>query len=71
MANAWGNAWSGDTGAWLTAWGSDGASPPDPPNPGSGGASASGDLIVVDSHTAGPVSVAPVGGPVRDYIKGN
>jgi hypothetical protein len=24
MANAWGNAWGGDTGAWLTAWGGDG-----------------------------------------------
>ena len=24
MANAWGDAWGGDTGAWLTAWGSSG-----------------------------------------------
>lgn len=25
MANAWGGAWGGDTGAWLTAWGEDSA----------------------------------------------
>jgi hypothetical protein len=27
MANAWGNSWGGDTGAWLTAWGSAAAVP--------------------------------------------
>lgn len=28
MANAWGDAWGGDSGAWLTAWGSGSTPPP-------------------------------------------
>jgi len=27
MANAWNDAWGGDSGAWLTAWGEDGGTP--------------------------------------------
>ena len=30
MANAWGLAWGGDTGAWGVSWGSSGVVPPTP-----------------------------------------
>lgn len=33
MANAWGDAWGGDTGAWLTAWGSGTSPTPSPAFP--------------------------------------
>lgn len=49
MANVWGDAWGGDTGAWLTAWGSDAATVV-------ACASATGDSLqgfTVDSDTGG------------------
>lgn len=33
MANSWGSSWDGDTGAWLTSWGSAGSTPTPTPSP--------------------------------------
>ena len=67
-----GSGWA--DGAWVDAgwvteaWVQAGA--PEPPaNPGSGGASASGDLITPDAAIGSPAKWVPIGNPVRNYEK--